>query len=57
MSTDFTYWVTRAAGSPLSFATLSMLHFTAAAVNGVPLENFTPLRSLNVYSSPLALTV
>ena len=34
-----------------------MLHFTAAAVKGVPLENFTPLRSLKVYSSPAALTV
>ena len=34
-----------------------MRAFTAAAVNGVPLENFTPLRSLNVYSSPFVLTV
>ena len=51
-STDLTYWVTSAAGSPLSLATLSMLHFTASALKGVPLENFTPLRSLKVYSSP-----
>ena len=56
-STDFTKSVTSQEGSPSKAITLSIDHFTAAALNAVPSVNFRPSLSLKVYSSPLALTV